>query len=170
LGSLYAGRPNPLQVEFPHPLGQIALALWICRRPARKALRTLDSRWTCPALRFLGWRIARHGLQKSHEELLAYLLAAWPKIEFWDQPESKGRRLGAELILRLCLAQERNGASPDRVLDYPFALAMWHCAASAEEQGAISLVSDGDRRLIEEATRLDQAGLLPRPGTVIKRN
>ncbi len=166
LGSPYAGRPDPGGPEGVHPLGQMALAIWVCRRTVRQAVRGLNRGWTRWSLRFIGWRIMRYGQQLAHEDLSAYLISAWPEIGWWSKPELKSRPLGAELLLRLWVAAASGRSGAEEDLEFPLAVALWDLAARAEEQGVISLVSAKDLRLMEYYTQMEAAGMLPVPGTV----
>jgi hypothetical protein len=146
----------------------LALAAFICRLDCSDALDQVSRRKTPLGLRTAAWRIARHGLEKSDDEMRAYLMGAWPEIQWWKSPD-KTRALGADLLQSLILTQRRLGASLRDAMDIPLAHALWDQAAEAERQGVLSLVSDGDRAMMDRARRLDAAGQLPRPGTVILR-
>jgi hypothetical protein len=170
LSSPWAGRPvSPAGFVLAPLLGDLTLAVFICQRSPSAALAQLRRKSTPLGLSIAAWRIARPGLETADAELRAYLLAAWPEIEWWKSPD-RTRTLGADLLQSLVLTQRRLGATLEGAMNIPLAVALWDQAAEAERQGALSLVSDADRVMMEQARLLDAAGLLPRPGTVVRRN
>lgn len=151
-------------------LGHIALASWICTRDPDTALARLQRNRSPRDLAWMAWRIKRFGIERAHVELLAYLQAHWPEMSWWKQQSVSTRSLGADFMHRLVLTQRRMGLTLDGAMLTPLAVAIWDLAAVAEENGAVSLVSDQDLAIQEHYERMLAAGELPTPGTVIHRN
>lgn len=167
--SPYGHRPGSSDSEGAL-LGHVALAVWICGRSPASALARLQGTRSPRDLGWVAWRINRYGLDRAHVELLAYLRAHWPEMAWWKQNDVPTRTLGADFMHRLILTQRRMGLTLDQAMETPLAVAIWDLAAVAEENGAVSLVSERDRKLQEHYERLMADGLLPKAGTVIERN
>jgi hypothetical protein len=168
LGNPLAGRPQETLQTV--PAGDLLQALMVCTRPWESALRMIDTRWERWWMAWNLRRIAQRGPEKAAEDLHAYRLAAWPKIEWWTQSDGKMRTLGADLLQILVGYQRRTGLTLQQALDVPMAVAHWDAAAEAERSGAITIRSERDQTLADHYDRLNALGALPKPGTVIGRN
>ena len=172
LGSPFGNRP--LQVsqisDLGARLGDLALAVWICGRSPASALRRLQLNRSPYELGWIAWKIRRHGLEKSAQELYTYLAAAWPEMSWWKHNDVATRTLGADIMQRLVLTQRRTGLTLDESMDVPLAVALWDHAAVSEENGAVTLVSERDRAVQAYYETMVAAGDLPAPGTPVRRN
>lgn len=171
LDSPYAGRLRAIAVPGAAPqTGDLALALWVCTRGWRWAHRLLDTRFQRFWMTARAARIVRRGLSKSVTEMDAYLAAAWPEIAAWESRQTRTRAFGADLLHILIHHQRETGLSLEQALDVPLAIAHWDAAAAAERAGFVTLRSARDEALSSRYDRLMEAGALPKPGDVIKRN
>ncbi|MBN9691301.1 MAG: hypothetical protein J0M24_13780 [Verrucomicrobia bacterium] len=170
LGSPFGERPTSQLSALSSQLGDVALAVWICGRSPDSALSRLQRTRSPRDLGWVAWRVNRYGLEKAEGELIAYLQAHWPEMSWWKQQQVPTRQLGADFMHRLVLTQRRMGLTLEDAMNVPLGVALWDLAAVAEENGAVSLVSDRDRALQAHYEAMLAAGELPAPGTVIRRN
>lgn len=168
LGNPFAGRlqgdPPPARV------GDLVQALLVCTRPHSLAIRMIDTWIERPWMAVSSWRICRHGLERVRDELVAYLEASWPTINWWRTEGGRLRSSGAELIQVLIDRQRRNGLSLDEALGVPVAVASWDAAVEAERNGSISIRGSEDEAMLRIYDQMVSSGQLPLPGTVIQRN
>ncbi|MBX3732585.1 MAG: hypothetical protein KF791_08330 [Verrucomicrobiae bacterium] len=168
LGNPFAGRP---QADAVSPrLGDVAQALLVCSRPHAEALRMIDTWRERVWLAVASWRVTRAGLARTGDELVAYLQAAWPTINWWQPAEGRSRRSGADLLHVLIDRQIRAGLTLQEALGVHLPVACWAAAIEAERNGAISIRGELDEEISRAYDRMKAAGRLPEPGTVIRRN
>lgn len=166
----YGQRPGPGDAMGEPQLGHLALAVWICTRDPDEGLASLQRNRSPRGLAWIAWRIKQYGIDRAHVELLAYLRAHWPEMSWWKQKNVPTRTLGADFMHRLVLTQRRMGLTLDGAMQTPLAVAIWDLAAVAEENGALSLVSDRDRAMQAYYETMIASGDLPAPGTPARRN
>lgn len=139
---------SPLAAGLLPDPADLALAVFICSRPWRRALAAVER----PAL---GWRLAGLGLRASwgmHRAALAftrYLKAAMEGPRWWPVPRPGG---GSDFEMRspywatiLVALQADLRMTHDQALDMPVALALWKIAVMREREGQVQLVSDAER-------------------------
>ena len=99
-------------------------------------------------LKVWGWRMGKFDVKAEAEKFTAYL------AEGSECPEvavpSKGRALSAawESRLKLFLVKELR-LTVDEAMDYPLALAWQEYCAHGEQEGTLTLLSEGDKQSLE---------------------
>lgn len=149
--------------------GDLLQALMICTRDWRRAVAMLDTPWEKAWLSWRSIRLQERGMEGALVEIHAYLLSAWPEIDWWSPTAGHTRSLGADLLQSLIGQQRSTGLTLQEALDVPVAIALWDLAAAAEKDGAISICGDKDKAILDRYDRLVESGRLPVPGQKVDR-
>lgn len=135
---------SPLVLGGTPDAADIALAVFICSRPWRRALAAMRRPWLGIRLIPLGVR-ASWWSAKAVRGLTAYLRAGMAGPRWWPvhRPGCEPSEMRSPYWLTILVALEAEmGATSDQALDMPVALALWRVAALREREGAIQIVSD----------------------------
>lgn len=149
LASYWTGESKPVHV------GDVALAIWVCERPATEAARNVGSWWTKQRLGRLAKRVARHGSFEVVSQLVQYLEAGFkgPKMKRQQGTNSCGSPLLAMLYASLLSHFHR---SDSEAFNTPISLALWNRAALLEEQGIAKVWTEDDQELCDYARQLSE--------------
>ncbi len=137
-------------------LGDLLLALAICRCKPTVARRRLQSRWHARRLRWLGWWLA-HVSARVKDSWVAglqdYLLYHRRLPDWWCEQKG-GRAPGAPYLLQVELLMAGHGLDADARFDMPLRLASALYVAELEQAGAIKLVNRVEETAREAAAKL----------------
>lgn len=137
----------------PPDAADIALAIAICTRPVRDAVRLVGT-WSLP-LR-IAWLGFRAGLRRNQAalQLAAYLLEGMRGPRFWHSARG-GKAMRTPYWLAVLTTLRRDlGLGADEALETPAARALWECAAIWEANDAAELVSDAEHNAMAAAAEL----------------
>lgn len=135
-------------------LGDIALAVWICERPATEAHRKLGSWFTRHRVKRLARKIASAGSIDTMRGLIAYLESgfAGPKMKRQGNCTPCGSPILAMLYASLLSHFHR---SDSQAFNTPISLALWNRAALLEEKGIAKVWTEEDEDFAQYARNLD---------------
>lgn len=134
--------------------GDLAQALWVCSRPATRALSTIDRFWTPWGIRRIHARVLGAGVIPSLGEMYRYLGHGFTGPKLARTPEAKTNS-GAPLLAMLMSSLTAHfGKTSEEALDTPLATALWDRAAYLEQQGLIRFWTKEDEELLDWAKQL----------------
>lgn len=134
-------------------VGDVALAIWVCERPATEAHRKIGSWFTRKRIEWLAKRVAKRGSISVIHELVGYLQAgfAGPKMRRQTNSQACGSPILAMLYSSLLAHFHR---SDSEAFNTPISLALWNRAALLEEKGVAKVWTDEDQDLVDYARNL----------------
>lgn len=137
-------------------LGALAVAVWICSRPASVAARARASALARSRIRWFGMRW-RFQVAARHAELVTYLSAAWsmPGFDLARKPSPDAIQPGADPLHVLWMHRRRHmGDTEQEAMDCPLLRARMDHLVWAEQEGGIVIREDGET---EREQRLEAA-------------
>lgn len=149
--------------------GELLQALMICTRSWRSARALVDTHLENMWMAWRSIRLQKCGMESALMEIHAYLLSAWPEIDWWRPADGRSINRGAELLQVLIAQQQSAGLTLEAALDVPVAVAFWDLAAQSEKDGVINICGQSDSRILEHYDQLVASGRLPAPGTKVDR-
>lgn len=141
---------SPLASGLVPDPADLALAVFICSRPWRRALAAVERPALSLRLLVLGLR-ASWGMQRAVQSLTRYLKSSLEGPRWWPVP----RPGGSDLEMRspywatiLVALQSDLRMTHEEALDVPVALALWKIAVMREREGQVQLISDDEREVL----------------------
>lgn len=147
LASYWTGERKTVNV------GDVALAIWVCERPATEAHSKIGDRMTRWRIGRLAKRVAKRGSIAVIYELVNYLQAGFsgPKMKRSGNSSSCGSPILA-MIYASQLAHFHR--SDSEAFNTPISLALWNRAALLEEKGVAKVWTEEDQDLVDYARNL----------------
>lgn len=147
LATYWTGETKPINV------GDVALAIWVCERPATEASRKIGEWWTQYRIGRLANQVARYGSLQVIHQLALYLEAGFkgPKMKRQPGSNSCGSPILAMLYASLLSHFHR---SDSQAFNTPISLALWNRAALLEEQGISKVWTEEDQDLSDYACQM----------------
>lgn len=140
-------------------LGDLVLAVELCRVPWEKAKELLQYPGLAKRVEKIGKRICRRQLGYEADditEFVAYLSEATNGPGFWvknqDQPQ---RTTGTPWLQSLKGTLLRGGRTYAETMNTPLQEALWDFAAYWEQEGALEIQSEAERQILEAAKAQD---------------
>lgn len=147
LASYWTGEKCPVNV------GDVALAIWVCERPATEAHAKLGSWFTRWRIGRLAKRVAKRGSISVIHELIRHLDAGFHQPKMKRQGNSS--KCGSPMLAMLYASQLSHfHRSDSEAFNTPISLALWNRAALLEEKGVAKVWTDEDQDLVDYARNL----------------
>ena len=131
----------------------LALAVFICSRPWRRALAAIRRPWIGLRLLLLGIR-ARWQSVAAVRDLTAYLRDGMAGPRWWpvNRPGSEPIEMRSPYWLTILTALETEfGMSRQDAMDTAVSVALWRVASVREREGLIQLVSDDELAVLSRS-------------------
>lgn len=132
--------------------GSLALAVFVCSRPWRRAVATLNDRKSRLLRQWWTWRAyilyGDEGMAAATEAMWEWIIEAWTLPEFWERQKDPDQLLdpkerNAPLLQRLRLLwSQQFQINLDAAMDLPMQRALWDSACRMESEGHIEWVDD----------------------------
>lgn len=134
-------------------VGDIALGVWICSRQSTVALSTVGGFWMRHRLLRIARRVIRHGIGRSHNELLDYIADGFssPKMRMSEGSKVVGSPMLGMLIVSMMSHFGRNLAD---AMNTPVSFAIWNRSILLDEKGYAELWTPEDYDRNEMAQEL----------------
>lgn len=115
-------------------LGDMALLVWACSRSATRAIREMGGFWMRWGVRRISKRILRHGVLRTHVEIMRFIAGSFgsPRMRL----QNGSRQIGAPMLGSLQVAMMQHfGCNLAEALNTPISLSMWLRSILLDEKG-----------------------------------
>lgn len=133
-------------------LGDLVLAVELCRVTWTKAKEALQYPGLARRVEKLGKRYARKRLGYEADEItefIAYLSEATNGPKFWVKSQGESTASGVSWLQSLKVTLMKAGRTQAEAMNTPLAEALWDFAAYWEQEGALTIQSEGESELLE---------------------
>ena len=136
-------------------LGEVALAVMICRRPWRVARRLTRSWRGRLLLRWYGVQISS-SYTTAAIALFQYVEDAWTIPKAWRKPTAVTKTSPETMLANAISLLAELRSSRDEIHDKPLRLALYEVCQILHRRGDIELLDEHDEDLIEAAAKMER--------------
>lgn len=136
-------------------LGEVALAIMLCRRPWRKAERLVHTLRGRLLLRWYGIRISS-GYGAAAISLFQYIEDAWTVPKTWRKPTAVVKSSPEHMLGNVISVLAETHHRRDEIYDMPLRLALYDVCQVLHSRGQIELLDEHDEDLLAEAAKMER--------------